>query len=116
SCGSRQRPSLFARHSCPYYGRSTTPSLYKLLQDCLWFAVVSRSANRIARSTRLLNPERTDAHANDQVRSPGGCRVMASRTGCKGRDCPGRQKVDHTAFHKTPRLLQTFGYNHEQES
>src|SRR4030095_15098336 len=116
SYGSRPLPSLFARHSCPYCERLRTPSLYKLSQDYLWFAVVSWSANRIARSTHLLDPERTGVHASDQAHSPEGCRVTASRTGCKARGCRDRQKGWHKVSHKTLRLLQTFGYKHEKGS
>src|SRR4029453_12137307 len=113
---SRQLPWLFARHSCPCCERSGIPSLYRLSQDYLRFAVVSWSANQIARSTHLLNPERTGGHASDPAHSPGDCRVMASRTECKARGCRAHQKGCHKAFHKTLRLLQTFGYNHEQGS
>src|SRR5437870_4055082 len=113
---SRQQPLLFARHSCPCYEQSGTPSPYRLSQDCLWFAVVSWSANRIAHLTRLLNLERTGEHANDQAHSPGGYRVMASRTGCKAQGCPCRQKGYRKVSHRTLLLLQTFGCNHVQES
>src|SRR4026208_1849250 len=116
SYGSRPLPSLFAGHSCPYWERLRATSPFTPLQDFPCFAVVSWSANRIARSTHLLDPERTGVHASDQAHSPEGCRVTASRTGCKARGCRDRQKGWHKVSHKTLRLLQTFGYNHEQGS